>query len=88
MGSAWATLICYASMMIISYFWGNKHFPVNYDLKRILGYLGLSVTLYFISVLIKTDSSVINLFLNNLMLLGFVAAAWKMEGKNLMMKAN
>src|ERR1035437_3707596 len=33
-GSAWATLICYASMMIVSYFWGNKHYPVNYDLNR------------------------------------------------------
>ncbi len=88
MGSAWATLICYASMMIVSYFWGNKHYPVNYDLKRILGYLGLSVTLYFISVLIKTESAAINLFLNNLMLLGFAGAVWKMEGKNLIKKAS
>ena len=79
MGSAWATLICYASMMIISYLWGNKHFPVNYDLKRILGYLGLSVTLYFISNFIKTESSIINLLLNNFFLLGFVAVVWRIE---------
>ncbi|MES2138578.1 MAG: oligosaccharide flippase family protein [Bacteroidota bacterium] len=83
MGSAWATLICYASMMVASYFLGNKHYPVNYDLKRILGYLGLSVTLYFISVFVRTESAGINLFLNNLMLLVFVAVVWKMEGKNL-----
>ncbi|MES2286590.1 MAG: oligosaccharide flippase family protein [Bacteroidota bacterium] len=83
MGSAWATLICYASMMVASYFLGNKHYPVNYDLKRILGYLGLSVTLYFISVFVRTESVGINLFLNNLMLLVFVAVVWKMEGKNL-----
>ncbi len=82
MGSAWATLICYASMMIVSYFWGNKHYPVNYDLKRILGYLGLSVTLYFISTFIKTESSLINLFLNNFMLLGFVAVIWRFEKKS------
>lgn len=88
MGAAWATLICYASMMVASYFLGNKHYPVNYDLKRILGYLGLSVTLYFISVFAKTESAIINLFLNNLMLLVFVAIVWKMEGKNLVTKAN
>lgn len=81
MGSAWATLICYASMMVASYFLGNKHYPVNYDLKRILGYLGLSVTLYFISVFVKTESAIINLFLNNLMLLVFVGVVWKMERK-------
>lgn len=84
MGSAWATLICYASMMIASYFMGNKHYPVNYDLKHILGYLGLSLTLYFLSVFIKTESTTINLLLNNLMLIGFVVFVWKIEKKNFM----
>jgi O-antigen/teichoic acid export membrane protein len=83
MGSAWATLICYAAMMVVSYFWGNKHYPVNYDLKRILGYLGLSLTLYFTSLLIDTGSAGINLFIKNLMLIGFVAVAWKLEKNSL-----
>ena len=82
MGSAWATLICYGSMMIVSYFLGNKHYPVNYDLKRILGYLGLSLTLYFISRLIKTETVTINLLLNNLLLVAFVGFVWKMEKNN------
>ena len=83
MGCAWATLICYASMMTLSYFWGNKHYPVNYDLKRILGYLGLSVTLYFFSLLIKTESTAFNLVLNNLMVVGFIGVVWKMEKNNI-----
>ena len=82
MGSAWATLICYASMMVVSYFLGNKHYPVNYDLKRIFAYLGLSLTLYFISILIETESGTLNLILNNLMLAGFVLFAWKLEKNN------
>ena len=82
MGSAWATLICYASMMIVSYFLGNKHYPVNYDLKRILGYLGLSLTLYFISLFIKTELIAINVLLNNLLFVGFVAVVWKKEKNN------
>ncbi len=84
MGSAWATLICYASMMIASYFLGNKHYHVNYDLKRLWGYIGLSVTLYFISTIIKTHSGMLNLILNNLLLIGFVFLVWKMDGKKLM----
>ncbi|HSH65412.1 MAG TPA: polysaccharide biosynthesis C-terminal domain-containing protein, partial [Bacteroidia bacterium] len=83
MGSAWATLICYASMMIASYFIGNKHYPVNYDVKRILGYLTLSITLYFISRWIKTDSVIINLFINNMLVLAFIAVIWKFEKTNL-----
>jgi O-antigen/teichoic acid export membrane protein len=83
MGSAWATLICYASMMVLSYFWGNKHYPVDYDLKRIFGYLGLSLTLYFISLLIKTESAGINLVINNLILVAFIFIIWKLEWKNI-----
>lgn len=86
MGSAWATLICYASMMIASYFLGNKHYPVNYDLKRILGYLALSLTLYFIGSLIKFESSIIQLLLGNILLLAFVVFIWKMERKQLLQK--
>ena len=83
MGSAWVTLICYASMMIASYFIGNKHYPVNYDIKRILGYLTLSITLYLISRWIKTDSVTINLFMNNTLVLAFIAVIWKLEKTNL-----
>lgn len=82
MGSAWATLICYASMMVLSYFLGNKHYPVNYDLKRIFTYLGLSLTLYFIALLIQTESAAINLIINNFLLLGYVMFAWTMERQN------
>ena len=87
MGCAWATLVCYASMMIASYFLGNKHYPVNYDLKRILGYIGLSLTLYFVSSYIRTESAGINLIINNLILLVFVMAVWKMDVKKLVTKA-
>jgi len=48
MGAAWATLICYASMAFWSYLLGQKHFPVPYDLKRLLGYPMLAVALYAI----------------------------------------
>lgn len=83
MGSAWATLICYASMMILSYFMGNKHYPVNYDLKRIFIYLGLSLTLYALGVLVKTESATINLIIGNVLLVALVAFVWKMEKQNL-----
>jgi O-antigen/teichoic acid export membrane protein len=51
-GSAWATFICYFSMLIISYFWGQKYYPVPYDVKNILLYFGIVVGLYLCSVFI------------------------------------
>jgi O-antigen/teichoic acid export membrane protein len=47
MGCAWATLICYASTMLLSYFLSRKEMPVNYRLGRIGIYFSLSLALYF-----------------------------------------
>jgi O-antigen/teichoic acid export membrane protein len=46
-GSAWATLACYGSMAIVSYLLGQKYYPVDYEVKRIIGYIGLGVGLYY-----------------------------------------
>jgi O-antigen/teichoic acid export membrane protein len=52
-GASWATFICYAFMMVVSYFWGQKHYFIPYDVKRCLAYLGLSVGLFAISSFIQ-----------------------------------
>jgi O-antigen/teichoic acid export membrane protein len=46
-GSAWATLVCYASMAMVSYLLGRKYYPVDYEVKRVVGYIGLGIGLYF-----------------------------------------
>jgi len=44
-GSALATLAAYASMMMISYYFGKKYYPIPYNLKKISVYLLLSIGL-------------------------------------------
>jgi O-antigen/teichoic acid export membrane protein len=51
-GAAWATLICYFSMMVASYLTGQKYYPIPYDKKKIAGLAGLSVALYLLTVLL------------------------------------
>jgi len=53
MGSAWATFACYGSMMILSFFVGQKHYYVKYNMKKIGFYFGLALLLYFISIFVK-----------------------------------
>jgi O-antigen/teichoic acid export membrane protein len=48
-GSAIATIAAYGSMMIISYYLGNKYYPIPYDLKKIGGYLSLSIAFSAVS---------------------------------------
>ncbi|MEO5775630.1 MAG: polysaccharide biosynthesis C-terminal domain-containing protein [Flavobacterium sp.] len=48
-GSAIATIAAYGSMMIISYKWGQNHYPIPYDFNKIFSYLGLTVLFSAIS---------------------------------------
>ncbi|PPC91707.1 MAG: polysaccharide biosynthesis protein [Methylobacter sp.] len=44
-GSAWATLICYGFMALLSYVLGQRYFAVGYPVKRILAYMALGIVL-------------------------------------------
>ena len=46
LGSAWATLLCYASMVVLAYYLGQKHYPIPYQAGRIVFYLGLVAGFY------------------------------------------
>jgi O-antigen/teichoic acid export membrane protein len=47
-GSAFTTLICYGFMMIVSYWQGQKHYPIPYAWKKLTAYIAISLILYFI----------------------------------------
>lgn len=78
-GSAWATFICYASMMILSYLIGQKYFPVKYNLGKFTGYLGLSVLLYVISTIIKTDTALLSISFHTFLILIFLGVVFMIE---------
>ncbi len=46
--SAWATFLCYGTMMVVSYVWGQKHYRIPYASKKLLAYLIIVVLLFFI----------------------------------------
>lgn len=79
--SAWATLIVYAFQMTVSYLWGQKHFPIKYNLRKFFLYLGLSILIYFVADKIPYgDHSLIKFGLNNLLIIGFVYIVISVEG--------
>lgn len=50
MVSAWVTFIAYFSMMVLSYFLGQKYYPIPYRVKKISFFLVLLMVFSFISV--------------------------------------
>ena len=83
MASAWATLICYASTMTLSYLLSLKHYPVKYDLVRIGLYFALSLTLYFLGMQLHFGSNVLTLIINNGLIVLFAAAVFFIEKPSL-----
>lgn len=81
--SAWATLIVYATQMTLSYFLGQRHYPIPYNLKKFFLYLASSLLLFWIGKHIHFEKALINHFLHNLLILIFVGFAFVMEKSNL-----
>jgi len=75
MGSAWATLVCYASMAILSFIIGHRYYPVKYDFKRISGYVTLSLVLYLIGSNTSIHSNRLILIFGNILVLVFISIA-------------
>lgn len=48
-GAAISTLAAYGTMMILSFYWGQKYYPIPYNLKKIVGYIVLAIAFSMIS---------------------------------------
>ncbi|MBK1725096.1 lipopolysaccharide biosynthesis protein [Thiocystis violacea] len=48
-GAAWAHLICYSSMVVMSYVLGRYYYPVPYEVGKVLGYVVFGIALYLAS---------------------------------------
>lgn len=77
--SAWATFACYASMMIVSYFLGQRYYPVAYNIKKIFTYIASAVILYYISTKITYNSELMHYLLNSLIMLLFLLGIYLVE---------
>ncbi|MFN8294210.1 MAG: polysaccharide biosynthesis C-terminal domain-containing protein [Chitinophagales bacterium] len=81
-GAAWATLACYIFMAMVSYFLGQKYFPVPYDVVRVVGYMVLGGAIYFIHKNVGWFTWHPNVAAIGLLLV-FVGIVFVLEKKNL-----
>jgi len=78
-GSAIATLVAYGLMMLLSYFYGRKYYPIPYNLKKIGGYLVISVLFSVFSFYVFRG----NYFVGISLLLTFLVSVYFAERKQL-----
>ena len=79
MASAVATLAAYGSMMILSYYFGKKYYPIPYNMRKIVFYLSVSLVFSILSFYVFNR----NLIAGSILLLVFLGLVYKMEGDKL-----
>ena len=81
-GAAFAHLACYSVMTIVSYFWGQKHFPIPYQIGRIAFYFVLALGLYLLSLVFKDLNLVYRLIINTIIISAYIGTVIIFERKN------
>ncbi len=80
MGAAWATLACYTVMVVMSYFIGQKHYPIPYETVRLSVYIGIGIALVVIDAYIVSDLKAIPALLIRLsLILAYMAYVYRKE---------
>jgi O-antigen/teichoic acid export membrane protein len=88
MGAAWTTCICYLTIMIVCYLFGQKFYPVDYKVARLAAYILGAIGLYGVMAILPFSSVVLKMGINTSLLFVFIAVACKLDIKDLIRPKN
>lgn len=80
-GAAWATLVCYAAMMLACWATGRRFLPIPYPLGRMAFYVALGLAIYFLSIILQPRLADfwVRMGLHTLLLVLFLAIVLRLE---------
>lgn len=70
--SAWARLICYVTIVLIAYYLGQRYYPIDYPIYKMLGYLLLSLFLFGLCYYVKLHHLILDLAKNTVIFVSFL----------------
>jgi O-antigen/teichoic acid export membrane protein len=82
-GSSWATLICYFSMTVACYLFGQRFYPIPYRLVKDMGYILMASFLVYSTNQVVIENQWIAFVFHGLILIVFVLIAYFLERKEL-----
>ncbi len=83
MASAWATFFCYGTMMVVSYQWGQRVYPVPYATKKLIAYFVIALIVYGINTVLHlvSDNQPFNYLFATILLFAFIFFVVRVERK-------
>jgi len=87
LASAWASLACYSIMVLLAFYFGNKHYPIDYDKGKLLGFIVSATVMVMLAIGIDqlNLSYVISILIKTILFLSFGFFLFK-QNKNLFME--
>ncbi len=79
MGSAISMLVCFMTITIMSYLWGQKYYPIPYPLKRIFTYFLVAIFIFTLSTVTNKLIPVLEYSFNTFFFLFFAGLVYMYE---------
>ena len=86
MGAAWVRFLTYFLMMAISWYYGQKYYPIPYNLRKFFAYMGYAVILYIIHAWIPFPNEFMKLAAGTLIIVLFMLPVMRLEKLHLLLK--
>ena len=82
-GAAISSFVCFLLMTVLSYGLGQKYYPVNYSVLRILAHITFAVLLVWISGMLSIHNELFNLTVKGAIFASYIAFLYFAERKDL-----
>lgn len=77
--AAWAHLLSYLAMLVVSIYLGNKHYPIPYKWKKIVGYIIYGLAMYAIVLIIPESNLYVKYSTRTLLIVIYILTYLKIE---------
>ena len=67
-GAAVATLIAFVYKISLTYYFSSRYYKIHFEFRRILKILAVATSIYLLSLIVETNSPIINMVIKTLML--------------------
>lgn len=81
---AWASLMCNVVMMLLSYAFGRKYHPIEYDVRRLLILAAFTAIAYYVGMQIMVDFIPVRIALRTVLLMAFAALSLRLINPNIL----
>jgi len=82
-GAAISSCICFFLMTVISYFLGQKYYPIKYPVIRIVMHIGIALVLVHLSGLIAISNEIVNFAIKAIIFVSYITFLYIVERKDL-----